>query len=110
MMTRNEKTSPGYRRAFDQTPSTQHVAMVFVMTQEWQKRLPRRITLSLTLSTPSTIGIRRLNVTPNGGAGRKLVELTKLHTCLKEKGRMKSRPSTDTTSRWSRKREKPVHR
>jgi hypothetical protein len=32
------------------------------------------------------------------GAGRKLVELAKLHPCLKEKGRMKSRASTTTVT------------
>ena len=98
MMTWSENTSPEYRhevrRAFDKTPSTQQVATIFVMTQEWQARGPRRITLSLTLSMLDENWLNRLSFT----------------LCLKEMGRMKSRPSTDTASRWSRKREKPIHR
>jgi hypothetical protein len=36
------------------------------------------------------------------GSGRKLVELAKLHPCLKEKGRMKSRASAVTVARGGR--------
>ena len=58
--------------------------------REWQTKGPLRITLSLTLSRPTTTLYwhQAFERYEDWGAGRKLLELAKLHPCLKEKGGM----------------------
>jgi hypothetical protein len=105
MMTWNENNSPEYReevrRAFDKAINTasrngfcQHAGMANERAARYHSEFDAE--------QAEYYWHQSFGRYEDWGAGRKLVELAKLHPCLKEKGRMKSRASTVTGTRGGR--------
>jgi predicted ATPase len=105
MMTWNKNNSPEYRqevrRAFDKAINTasrngfcQHAGMANERAATYHSEFDAE--------QAEYYWHQAFGRYEDWGAGRKLVELAKLHPCLKEKGRMKSRASAVTGTRGGR--------
>ena len=72
----------------------QQVATVFANTREWQTKGPLRFTLKFDAEQAEYYWHEAFGRYADWGARRKLVELGKLHPCLKQKSRVSTVPVT----------------